>query len=540
MMSNPIFGAGGDRDRDPDPDPEDPSTSPDSDRRPPSSELLCEIACQLEDVFYIETHEGKLSYVSPSALRVWGLPPSELCGEGFNWLETLDPADRVSVLAAHRAVDLGKPCDVEYRVRHRDGSVRWVRDRAFAAPEGLEPGGLIGVVQDVTDEHQLADEVAQAHKMEVLGMLASSVAHDFRNVLHAIAGSLELVLRDQSTDENAARYLRIASRAAAQGVELTNHLMEFSRKRSHEAHEVALDPLVSDAAAILELLVGDHVDLELALGAGDSALRGVPVRIEQILLNLSVNGAEAMPAGGRLLVRTAVEELDEATARRLGVASAGRYLRLDVEDEGVGMDDETRRRIFEPFFTRRRSHGTGLGLFTVLEAVKELAGQVRVDSAPGRGTCFSVYFPECGAPASRTRESDVEPGALSGSVLLIEDDRLARATTRALLEEVGLEVLEASGPHEALALCDGDRGRVDFIVCDVLMPKMPGPQLVERLRDKLPEVPVLYISARGGDELSRQGIVGADDQVLGKPFDRRSLAAKLNRCRQDARSKNFR
>jgi len=278
-------------------------------------------------------------------------------------------------------------------------------------------------------------------------------------------------------------------------------------------------------------LIGDEVDVVTALAPDLPAIRADVGQLEQVILNLAVNARDAMPGGGRLSFETEHVELDEAYAdARLGV-QAGPHVLLRVSDTGAGMDEETQARVFEPFFTTKPpGGGTGLGLATVFGVVEQSGAHITVDSTPGRGTSFTIYFPaESAQPSPSPVKPAIDLSLVDGTetVLLVEDDDQVRAALNRFLESHGYQVLAAADGHEALELCEKHDGPLDIVVTDVRMPGLRGPDLVRRLSSLRPDTPILYISGHTDSEpILREG-PGPAEVLLQKPFSAEVLAQKI-------------
>lgn len=493
-----------------------------------------EIAENIRDVFYVRERKNNLSYVSPAYEAIWGRPVTEVYEDARRWLDALHPDDVDRVRTAFgRLVMGGPPFDEVYRVCRSDGSVRWVRDRAFSVA-GVDGELLrfIGVVQDVTAERELERELRQAQKMEAVGTLASGIAHDFGNLLQAIIGCVQMAMRETTPPERARTYLEGAEAAARRGARLTQQITSFGRKRESEPRAVLIDSVIRGSVDLLQRLVGQHIEVAVETGAPEGYVIADPVQLEHILMNLAANARDAMPTGGTMAIRTRVERLDALQAQQFGLGSEGEFVRLEVRDTGVGMDERTQERIFEPFYTTKAvGKGTGLGLSTVFANTRKLDGHVAVESQCGAGTMFVLHFPrrETGEPA-RQKQSCDEVSLDGRRVLLVEDEPLVRLTIRVYLEELGMTVLECERAVQALdRLAQCPDAPVDVLVTDVVMPELTGRQLADRLRHERPDLPVLYVSAHAEHELIERGMIEAGAPVLGKPFDREQLARQL-RC----------
>lgn len=508
----------------------DVSTRKEADRRlKESEERFRQIAENVQDVFYLQERDGRVTYVSPAYESRWGRSTTELLATTHGWLDAVHPEDRGRIEGVRRSALVGgNTLDELYRLLRRDGGVQWIRDRIFPVrTEDRDVVRFVGIAQDVTAERELEEELRQAQKMEAVGTLASGIAHDFRNLLHGIMGCAVLAQRLGDDQERARTFMRKVEDAAKRGATLTDQLLAFTHKRTSRRAPMVLDPVVEESANLLERLLGEAIRLEMATSAPDVVIRADRTEIEHMLMNLAANARDAMPDGGILTISTDEVEPDEEEMHRRGVTERGPYVRVIVRDTGVGMDEATKARIFEPFFTTKGvGRGTGLGLSTVFATARNLGGYVEVESGPGSGTTFTLAFPRCAEVPAAMEETPKRFEPLRGRVLLVEDEPVVRMTLKSDLEDIGLEVWEADHPDRALELFDG-RDSFDLVVSDVMMPGMSGPKLAERLRERRPGLLVVYVSAHPEEELLRRGIVPLDAPVLQKPFSKEALAERL-------------
>jgi PAS domain S-box-containing protein len=382
--------------------------------------------------------------------------------------------------------------------------------------------GLLAIGLDVTDRLRLQNEMLQAQKLEAVGRLAGGIAHDFNNLLMAILGCCRMAQDNLPADSPAMRNLREIADAAESGTALTRQLLDFSRRRPTEAKPVELNAVVRNAEPMLRHVVGEDVRLIVETRSTGTVLAD-PMQIEQILMNLVINARDAMPGGGD--VRLAIA--DEAPAAGAG---APPWVKLTISDTGVGMDVATRSKAFEPFFTTKEpGKGTGLGLSTVYVIVRELQGEISLESEPGRGTVVSILLPRSELPPVAPRRVAAPSRRPAGheTVLLVEDEGLVRRSVRALLEDLGYSVLDVGRPEDALELCRRLPQPVDLLLTDVQMPGMSGPDLASALRRQQPNLRVLYMSAYPHDHLVAQKRIRAADTSLEKPFSDEELAAKV-------------
>ena len=360
-----------------------------------------QIAERIDDVFYVREWVGRISYVSLAFERIWGRPAAWLAGRDGGWLETIEPEDRGRVAAAWKRLRDGATISEIYRIRRPDGTTRWVHSRGFVV-EGDNGRVLrnVGVVRDVTSERALEDQLRQAQKMEAVGTLASGVAHNLRNVLQAVMGSIQLAQFIGVEDPDCAHALERAVSATKRGAVLIDQLMTFARKQDGTINlqPLRVDDAIREAAGLLKPLMGGRILLEIETAAPAGVVMSDPVQFEQVLLNLAANARDAMPDGGTLSIRSREAVLDEPTAKA-HATSAGAHVIVTVRDSGCGMDAETRAHIFEPFFTTKGiGKGTGLGLSTVFALVRQFGGCIEVESAPGQGTTFSIWLPALQRP----------------------------------------------------------------------------------------------------------------------------------------------
>jgi len=404
-------------------------------------------------------------------------------------------------------------------VRVRDASVS-----LFRGHDG-QPAGFIGVLRDVTRESELEDELRQSQKLEAVGRLSGGIAHDFNNLLTVILGYAESIEMSPAT-KSAGEAAREIRRAAERAAELTRQLLTFSRRGTARAAAAELNVVVRDLMPMLERLIGENIVIDQHLESTVGIVAADKAEIEQIIVNLVVNARDAMPEGGRILVTTTLASGDRAPPGLQPKLSHGAFAVLAVTDTGTGMTPEVQKRIFEPFFTTKQvGSGTGLGLSTVYGIAEQRGGAVQLDSAPGEGSMLAVWLPV--GPSSRMKiQTDptvlpVRAAAAGATILVAEDEAGIRKFMVAWLEKAGYKVVSAADGSEALQAAQA-MPVIDLLITDIVMPRMGGLALRERLLAERGHVEVLFISGYAPQEL-RSGGLGRDDELIDKPFRAQTL-----------------
>jgi len=396
-----------------------------------------------------------------------------------------------------------------------------MRDRAGAVT------GAIVMVSDVTAHRKLETQLRMAQKMEAVGLLAGGVAHDFNNLLTAIKGFASLLQMSLDDNDSSTEFLGEINKAADRAAALTAQLLAFSRRQLLRPEALDLNARVRDLDRMLRLLLRDDGELTLDLAPELNQVLADPGQIEQVILNLVVNARDAIhgQSDGVVSIRTSNATLADEFAQ-WGVNDApGPYVRLDVIDNGVGMDHATQARIFDPFFTTKEAgQGTGLGLATVFGIVKQSGGYVWVESAPGKGSIFSVYLPRAESKLRTSGSSSIIGSKGHETILLVEDEEAVRRVARRALEMHGYKIVDAPDGVTALALAAVND--VDLVLSDVMMPGMAGPTMVEELRRRDPDVRVLFMSGHT-EEIIRDGLLDPSTPFLAKPFTPMQLAQKV-------------
>ncbi len=409
---------------------------------------------------------------------------------------------------------------------------------ALLSVEPFESGSgphLLIIIQDITDQLKMENELRQSQKMEAIGQLAAGVAHDFNNILTAIHGHTSLLQMQLAANPVQSRSLTVISLAAERATRLVRQLLTFSRKQVLKSQAVQLDSVAGNMADMLKHLLGDHITLHVTADPETPPIKADLSMMEQIIMNLAVNARDAMPRGGSLSIHVSTLTLSEEDTRKHAEVAPGRYVRLTMADTGCGIPAEHLSRIFDPFFTTKEiGKGTGLGLATVYGIVKQHRGCIEVDSAPGRGTTFNIFIPADVSNSAAPEMPAPLPVPKDGSecILLVEDEDMVRSM--AVLRGNGYRVLEASSGKEALGIFESEREQIDLLFTDIMMPgNLLGDELATRILAIKPHLPVLFTSGYTPDLGDIQ--VRKDSSFLSKPFTPSQLLAQVRQsldCRR--------
>jgi PAS domain S-box-containing protein len=482
---------------------------------------------------------GRYSNVGSGMERLLEVPPEEMTEQRFYDLvqeivplSPGTPEDREE--ARRRYLDGEIPrYRAEVRIRTPAGQEKWIRDSSLPLRDEKTGRviGALGILFDITEQKRLEDQLRQAQKMEAVGRLAGGVAHDFNNLLTAIGGYSDLLLADLATSDHRRGDVEEIKKAADRAAALTRQLLAFSRRQVLQPKVLDLNAVIAGAERLLRRLIGEHIRLDTRLAPGLGAVRADAGQVEQVVMNLAVNAREAMQEGGVLTVATENVVLGAAGHPSEEVpVPPGRYVQLRVSDTGAGMDTETQRRLFEPFFTtREKGKGTGLGLATVYGIVKQSGGFIWVDSTPGAGTTFTIDLPQVDEAVEAARSVGSSAARASGTetILVVEDEPAVRSVACQALRAHGYVVLAAPDAAAALQGAVPPGIRLDLLLTDVVMPGMSGRALAERLVAERPGLRVLYMSGYTDDAIGEHGVLDPGLEYLQKPFSPDDLARKV-------------
>lgn len=488
-------------------------------------------------IYDVDAH--RFVEANPLAERLMGLTREQILN--IDPLTTVEPKLPEGILltdaapAIIRRVLRGATETQRLIVRHTSGEkieteVRLVR--LPSADRRLIRGSLI----DIRERRSLEEQLRQAQKMDAMGKLAGGVAHDFNNLLTAIKGFAGYAAEAVRDRPETLRDLQEVLKAAEKAERLTSQLLTFSRRQSISPRVLVINAVVEDMGKMLRRLLGEDIAYETQLAPDLWPTRIDEGALSQVLVNLAVNARDAMPQGGRLLIRTHNQAVEAPTSTWPVASSTGDWVVLEVRDWGTGMPPEVAERVFEPFFTtKERGKGTGLGLPTCYGIVRQAGGHIEVHSHPGEGTKVRIFLPRTTA-VPETRSSPPPRLVPTGSetVLVVEDDPQVRQLAVRVLERGGYQVLQAGDGEEALGYFGASGPKIDLVLTDVLMPRMGGKQLADRLRHERPELPVLFMSGHAQQLIASHGGLGEHETLLAKPFTPMEL---LNKVREQLSSK---
>ncbi len=385
-------------------------------------------------------------------------------------------------------------------------------------------------ITDISARLRLEQQLRQSQKMEAVGQLAGGVAHDFNNLLTVIQGYSRMSLDSLEAESPLCEALEEIEKAAISAAALTRQLLTFSRRSLVRPRILKLNTVIGNMEKMLRRVLGEDVELILEMGEGLDEIRADPGLIEQVLMNLVVNARDAMPNGGMLILETANLCLDKEYAGAHLAVKTGPHAMLAVTDTGSGMTEEVRSRIFEPFFTTKpHGQGTGLGLATVYGIVQQMEGSIWVYSEPKKGSTFKILFPS--APAGDAPDQEAAPQTLEArggeAILLVEDEAAVRNFVRTILQRQGYRVIVAEDPEDAIAIADDRSVHFDLLLSDVIMPRLNGPQIAERIVAMRPGLSVLYMSGYTDRAIHLHETLGSQENFIQKPFTAAALGQKL-------------
>jgi PAS domain S-box-containing protein len=502
-----------------------------------NEEMFRLITENADDLITVIARDGHRLYDSPSYMKAFGYTNDDL--QGVPIADQIHPSDNAAIFAARRVVfEKGVSARVEYRFRRRDGE--WRHMESTGSPVRNRKGEvekIIAVSRDITERRQAEEllrereqQLRQAQKMEAVGRLSGGIAHDFNNLLGVIIGYSESIEHRLSADDPVRKEAREIRKAGERAAALTHQLLAFSRQQVLQPKILDLNEVVTDMGEMLRRLIGVDIELSTRLAPDLEKVKADKGQIEQIIVNLAVNARDAMPDGGKLMIQTSKVNLDQSCGREPFLRH-GPHVLLSVTDTGTGMDEDTMRHIFEPFYTTKApGKGTGLGLATVYGVVKQSGGVVGVDSQPGLGSTFKIFLPVALDPefaaAPETIEDTFERG--TETILLVEDEAALRTLTGNVLEENGYRVLLARDGIQALEIARSFDEPIHLLLTDLAMPRLGGTGLAQYMSHLKPETRILFMTGHAERDTSSRVELPPSTETLQKPFSQ-SLLLRLVR-----------
>jgi two-component system cell cycle sensor histidine kinase/response regulator CckA len=501
-----------------------------------SEERFRQMTEAINEVFWLtDPAKHEMLYVSPAYERIWGRTCASLYADPLTWLEAIHPEDRERVRDGAVSRQAAGQYDEVYRIVRPDGAIRWIHDRAFPVKD--KAGAIhriVGTAEDITEQRRLEDQIRQAQKMEAIGTLAGGIAHDFNNMLTGIVGYAELArMKLGGLRTGPVHEIDGVLRAARRGTEMVNRIMTFARGRELERVAQPLGPVVNEAGRLLRATIPTTIAIAVELDPAAPVVLADATQVHQVVMNLATNAWQAMrDVAGQLTIRLEGFEHQDPAPDVPPDLPRGRYVRLRIADTGVGMDAATLKRIFEPFFTTKApGAGTGLGLSVVMGIVRDHGGGIAVESKPGAGSTFSVYFPAHAGAVAVPGEG--EGGLFRGRgqhILVVDDEEPLAELGAEMLREIGYVAAVATGPREALELIRAAKRPFDLLITDLTMPDMTGLELARAARGLRPGLPVLLTSGLGTliapAELAAAGVAG----LLPKPRTLQQLSLAVTRA----------
>jgi two-component system cell cycle sensor histidine kinase/response regulator CckA len=472
---------------------------------------------------------GDFLDANPALVQMLGYDSAEELVQGSSAFNVFhNPSQRAAVLEGLNKHDRIGSHDAVWK--RRDGKTITVRlsGRTVRDAKG-EVAAFEMLVEDVTQRMILEEQLRHSQKMEAIGRLADSIVHDFNNLMAVISAQTDLLL-DLDDLSLIRQEAEVIARTAEKAAALTKQLLAFSRKQEIQPKVISLNDLLRNVDQMVERLMPEDIELKTTLASDLGNVLADPSQVEQIVMNLVVNARDAMPGGGTLMIETSNVDLDTFYAREHLDVTPGPYVMLAVSDTGVGISTEVRSRIFEPFFTTKPAgEGTGLGLSTVYANLKRVHGHVWFYSEPGQGTTFRIYFPRVDKRVEKFHQESTFVPAIkrAATILLVEDTESLRRSIGQMLERAGYTVLPASHGIEALRILEEHDGRIDLVLTDIGLPRIRGPELVERLRVRRPDMAVLFMSGFGEEGLRPEEASELPGRFIQKPFRKDALLRKL-------------
>jgi len=490
-----------------------------------------------EDMFTFDDHFYAIFHTTAEKMGGYQIKPQQYA-EQF-----LHPDDREIVAnEMHKALETEDPnfsCQLEHRIIYADGGTGYITVRYFTEKDNQ--GRTIrtfGANQDITDRKRmeaekrvLENQLLQSQKMEAIGNLAGGVAHDFNNLLTIIQGHAQMLMMKYSENDPDYNDLQQIVNASSRAANLTRQLLLFSRKQAMEFKPIKLNDTISNLLKMLKRLIGENINIVTTLEKSPWTIEADEGNLEQVIVNLSVNARDAMQAGGTLTIQTENLDFTEEDCQSIQYAKAGKFLRLSITDTGYGIPAELLEKVFDPFFTTKEvDKGTGLGLSVVYGIVKKHNGWVNVSSEIDRGTVFNLYFPKSDKTILEEIDKTDSKYTYQGNgekILVIEDEAEVLKFTSAMLRQNGYIPITALNATQALEQFKSEKGQIDLIISDVVLPDKNGLQIVEEILSKQADIPAIFCSGYTEEEIMELIKTNKKYRYIQKPYPIKMLLSEI-------------
>lgn len=494
------------------------------------------LAENVQDVIWTADLDGHITYMSPSFRTITGVSDEEFRKQDF--IHEWDPAQITTLreqlqeeFARNRETsDPNRPVVMNTEIVHKDGSVIDAEVVAsFIHDEDDNVVGILGVTRDIRERKRLEEQLCQSQKMEAVGKLAGGISHDFNNLLQVIHGYSEMALEDAQSNTTTKKHLEYVLDASERARDLVRQLLAFSRQQQLNLETVNPGNVAHELSSMIERLIGENVEFEREIDDNVQNVVADRGQLEQVVMNLCVNARDAIGKSGVLKLSVTNETFPPDVRAESPWAKPGSYTVITVSDDGCGMDEATKHRIFEPFFTTKdMGKGTGLGLSTVFGIVDQHNGFIHVESEVDAGTTVSIYLPS--VKGGQTASDAGPEGLVQGgneTILLVDDDTAVRSVGEAILKRAGYTVLLAADGEEALEIFYENANAIDLLLLDVVMPRMGGRAVAERLAAESYSTPIIYLSGYSGEAVHSELRLDESVEFLQKPYRRDDLLRRV-------------
>jgi len=478
---------------------------------------------------YTATPDGKILMCNPTLVRILGFKSKKdlMSYNAYDLYPKRNMRDKFLNLIKEK----GRLENYEIELRGYDGKpVHVIQNVIGTFDEKGDLKELKGYLFDITDRKKLEEQLLQSQKLEAMGRLAGGIAHDFNNLLTVILGYIDILLDSNMKSKSNYMMLEQIQTASKSAISLTSQLLAFSRKQIIQPSITNLNSIIKNLEKMIRRLIGENIKLSTFLAEDLGNVKMDQSQIEQILLNLALNGRDAMPDGGELTFETKNVFLDDLYASQHISVKAGNYIMLSVSDTGIGIDKKIKDKIFDPFFTtKEKGKGTGLGLATIYGIVKQSGGNIWVDSEPGKGATFKIYLPRVFENEVIEAKPVSTPQSFKGSetILIIEDDQGILNLVYITLKDYGYKVQRAKNGKKAIEICKKYQDKIRLVITDIIMPKMSGKELAIKINKLSPGIKILFMSGYADNVIVHHGILDKGVNLLQKPFDSHDLVKKV-------------